>query len=500
MVVVGSAATGEQAIELCRSRRIDVVLMDIRMPGLDGIAATRAIGDLPDPPRVLVLTTFGLDEYVTEAIRAGAAGFLLKDESADTLVDAVRAVATGDAALSPAVTRIVVDQARRATQPVAPREVPGVAELTERERDVLVQLTMGRSNAEIADALYLDLIGTALLGFAAVTLFVSTFVIANTFAVLVGQQRRQLGLLRAVGATSRQTMVMVLAEAGLVGAVASGVGLGAGVLVAEGIKALFEAVTTGGFPEGPTRILLRTVLLATTVGVGVTVVSALTPARRAGRVTPLEAMRSESVGVVTPTPIAGATGPLAPDEALMVESFAADHGLEVGDRVPVTFSDDTVVDLELAAVIREVNPVDAKILVDRSLVAAHARNVDAQFGAVRFARGVAPEEGMDAVGTVLADFPQIEAKTIAEHLEGREQQAQQVLTMANGLLVLTIVVALTGIANTIVLSALERRSEFGLLRAVGMTTRQVRTMVRYEAVLPARRVAKLDILTALEPT
>ena len=96
MTVVGEASTGVEAIEVCRTRRVDVVLMDIRMPDLDGLAATERVLALPDPPRVLVLTTFGLDEYVTRAVSAGAAGFVLKDASADALVDAIRAVARGD--------------------------------------------------------------------------------------------------------------------------------------------------------------------------------------------------------------------------------------------------------------------------------------------------------------------------------------------------------------------------------------------------------------------
>ncbi|MEO1061806.1 MAG: response regulator transcription factor [Actinomycetota bacterium] len=154
--VVGTASTGVEAIEVCRSRRVDVVLMDIRMPDLDGLAATRAVLELPDPPKVLVLTTFGLDEYVTEAVRAGASGFLLKDGSADDLVAAIRAVAAGDGALSPAVTRIVLQQ-MRSTAPGPPaKDVPGIAELTDRERDVLEQLTKGRSNAEIGEALFLS--------------------------------------------------------------------------------------------------------------------------------------------------------------------------------------------------------------------------------------------------------------------------------------------------------------------------------------------------------
>jgi DNA-binding NarL/FixJ family response regulator len=156
MAVVATAATGLEAIEACRSHRVDVVLMDIRMPELDGLAATRRLLELPDPPRVLVLTTFGVDEYVTGAIEAGAAGFLLKDASADALVDAVRSVAAGDSVLSPAVTRLVIERARRGGPPGTHETVPGIADLTARERDVLQQLALGRSNAEIAAAMFLS--------------------------------------------------------------------------------------------------------------------------------------------------------------------------------------------------------------------------------------------------------------------------------------------------------------------------------------------------------
>ncbi len=156
MDVVATASTGVEAIEVCRTRRVDVVLMDIRMPELDGLAATEAVLGLPDPPKVLILTTFGLDEYVTRAVRAGASGFLLKDGSADDLVAAIRSVARGDGALSPAVTRIVLQQMKDIALPPPAPEVPGIADLTDRERDVLEQLTKGRSNAEIGEQLFLS--------------------------------------------------------------------------------------------------------------------------------------------------------------------------------------------------------------------------------------------------------------------------------------------------------------------------------------------------------
>ncbi len=156
MTIIGEATNGREAIDLCRDRLVDVVLMDIRMPELDGISATRSIVEMVDGPKVLILTTFGLDEYVTEAIHAGAAGFMLKDASADDLVNAVRVVAAGDSVLSPAITRMVLTQARGAVLPPTRTDVAGIDDLTERELEVLQQLAAGRSNAEIADALYLS--------------------------------------------------------------------------------------------------------------------------------------------------------------------------------------------------------------------------------------------------------------------------------------------------------------------------------------------------------
>lgn len=156
LTVVAEGTNGREAIELCRDRLVDVVLMDIRMPGVDGIEATKAIVAMDNGPKVVILTTFGLDEYVTKAVQAGASGFLLKDASADDLVEAVRVVVAGDAVLSPSITRVVLRQAREAVLPPIRNDVKGIADLTERELEVLEQLAAGRSNAEIADALFLS--------------------------------------------------------------------------------------------------------------------------------------------------------------------------------------------------------------------------------------------------------------------------------------------------------------------------------------------------------
>jgi DNA-binding NarL/FixJ family response regulator len=151
--VVGEAADGEQAVSLARSRRPDVVLMDIRMPGLDGLEASRRI--LRDPAladvRVVILTTFETDEYIFEAIRLGASGFLVKDTEPADLIRAIRVVAEGESLLSPGVTRRLIEEfARRAKEPL---ELPGIGELTEREREVMGLVALGLSNDEIAQRL-----------------------------------------------------------------------------------------------------------------------------------------------------------------------------------------------------------------------------------------------------------------------------------------------------------------------------------------------------------
>jgi DNA-binding NarL/FixJ family response regulator len=150
--VVGEAADGAEAVELVPRARPDVVLMDVRMPKLDGIAACERICAAASPPKVLMLTTFDLEDYVYAALRAGASGFLLKDAPADQLVEAIDVVARGDA--QPQITRLLIEEVAKRPQ-VDPGHHPWIDTLTERETEVLRLMSRGRSNIEIASDLYL---------------------------------------------------------------------------------------------------------------------------------------------------------------------------------------------------------------------------------------------------------------------------------------------------------------------------------------------------------
>jgi DNA-binding NarL/FixJ family response regulator len=151
--VVGEAADGAEAVSLARARRPDVVLMDVRMPNVDGLTATRRVLALPEPPKVLVLTTFDRNEWVYDALRAGASGFLLKDVRGSQLTDAIRTVAAGEALLAPSITRRLIEDFV-ARQPVPPPPAGPPGGLTDREAEVLRLLAAGLTNAEIAAHLY----------------------------------------------------------------------------------------------------------------------------------------------------------------------------------------------------------------------------------------------------------------------------------------------------------------------------------------------------------
>lgn len=154
--VVGQGGDGSEAVPLVRKHRPDVLLMDVRMPGLDGIAATKAVTSQPNPPRIIMLTTFDMDEYVFRALEAGASGFLLKDTPPQDLIRAVHVVAGGDAMLSPTITRRMLAHFSDANPGTRQDKHPGLDQLTERETEVLGAVGAGLSNTQIGMRLFMS--------------------------------------------------------------------------------------------------------------------------------------------------------------------------------------------------------------------------------------------------------------------------------------------------------------------------------------------------------
>lgn len=191
LIVVGEAGSGGEAVDLACAQRPDVVLMDVRMPGMDGIEATRKIMAHERVPKILMLTTFDLDEYVYSALRAGASGFLLKDTPPAQLLDAIRVIASGEALLAPTVTRRLIAEFIRHPQP-AGSPVRTLTGITDREREVLSLIARGLSNSEIEDHLHLS---------------------RGTVKTHIGR------LLAKLGARDRAQLVIAGYETGLVGVI-----------------------------------------------------------------------------------------------------------------------------------------------------------------------------------------------------------------------------------------------------------------------------------------
>jgi len=545
---------------------------------------------------------------------------------------------------------------------------------------VLGETVIGESQDDFGE--FITIFGNILLAFAIVVLFVSTFIIYNTFAILVGQRTRQLGLLRSIGASGSQIRGMVLTESVIIGLVASIVGLFGGIGVAALLKLLFSA-GGGSFPDGPLQILPRTIVVVVIVGMFVTVVSAIIPAVRASRVSPLEAIRDggqkqrsmtfrlvagslvllpgllllglgmfgegssttarlSSLGVGAaltfigvsmlsalfagrvanvlgaPAEAAkGITGRLARDnasrnpqrtaatstalmiglalitgvavltasllatfddlleDALSADLFifeqnqglefssvlvdqldalpetelvagfaevearvedvvttvvafdtstgtrivnygivegtsdigsdgiavfidrAKDSGLSLGDSLTVELEDGFVAELEIKAIFDDQTVINGTLVLDRALTREHVNTDSVGFIGVTFPDDADAATARAAVEQVTGNFPQLTVQDNTEFQENVEGQVRQIQIVINGLLVLCLIVAFFGIVNTMALSVLERTREIGLLRAVGTTRRQLRSIIRWEAVIVSVFGSLLGVLMGL---
>jgi len=559
---------------------------------------------------------------------------------------------------------------------------------------------IGGSNVEVVDnatiteeeaAEYNDgitIIGNVLLGFAIVSLFVSIFIIYNTFAIVLGQRIREIGLLRAIGANSTQIRRSIIAEAMLVGVVASAIGIAAGIGLAEGLKALF-GLLGADLPASPTILAARTVIIASILGIAVTVISAIAPARTAAAITPIQALRDggdetgnntgrrlgvgvtgllaglglgayglfgsvgSTLGVISVLGLAavciflgvtlaaptiadpvtrviswpirkmfGRAGVLASENAarnprrtattgaalmiglslvttgyvvgeslkaslgdLIEESVSADYvitdqndfgltqaiaddltatgtfeavsgmryeeaslqsattdgqimdltamdvgaleslfnvditqgsvpadsssdvvlvhsdiaadlGVGVGDTITAEFATGYSTDLNVVAVYEDQTIFDVPIVPDHVFDEAGVGLLDDWVAAV-LADGVTLEDAAPSIARVQAQYPQVSIQTSSEFQQSFEEVIDQMLVVINALLALAVIIALIGIANTLALSVHERTREIGLLRAVGMTRRQTRRMVRWEAAIVAMFGAVLGVAVGL---
>ena len=604
-----------------------------------------------------VVTPGGIQEFeLSGTIEFGSPGAMFVVMDLSTLQTVLDAPGLIDGIVLGAEDGVSADALVANLQAVAPDGIEVVSATTAEEE----------TQAEFGE--FITIFGNILLGFALVTLFVSIFIIYNTFAILVSQRKKQMGLLRAIGASGSQVRTMVLLESLVVGIVASIVGLFAGIGVAAALKWIFSQ-GGGAFPDGPLEIQTRTIIVVMVVGVFVTVVSAIAPAFRASRISPLEALQDtgasersmkfriitgslvlvpgvilltlgllgtsgSTTGVLTllgfgsiltfvgvamlsalfagrvasligapvqatrgtmgriardnasrnpqrtaatatalmiglalitgvsvlassiiatfndlledaltadvfifeeaqgltfsPTlvedldaldetgPVAGfieldavvgdetigvsafdgdvgseiisiavvdGVDTVAPGEVLVEDEKAEELGVGVGDSLTLAFEDGESETLAVVGVFEPSSILEGQLFVDRATSSEHLTDQGVGFVGLRYADGVDGETGRPAVDEVASEFPQLAVQDNSEFQEGLEDQIGQILIIINALLALCLIIAFFGIINTMALSVLERTREIGLLRAVGMTRNQLRSSVRWEAVI-----------------
>ena len=322
-----------------------------------------------------------------------------------------------------------------------------------------------------------------LLIFAVIALVVGAFIIMNTFAITVAQRTRENGLLRALGASRRQVLGSVLIEAVAVGVIAAVIGLAAGVAVAAGLKAVLS-VLGFGLPSGSLVLSARTVVVSLLVGLGVTVVAAISPARKAAKVPPVAAMQ----------------------EATVYSGDATKHHLKLGDPVPVVFRDTGPQTLRVALIYGDNQAAPSPGAGSKASYFLGTPAYNANFAAphydsqvfVKKAPGVTTAAALAAVQKLAAQYAP--GTTVLDEATYKAQQTKGVntiLALIYTLLALAIVIALIGIGNTLALSIFERTRELGVMRAVGMTRRQLRSTIRWESVIIALQGTVLGLVVGV---